>query len=353
MRILLTVTCFLIFGLQIAAQGPFNKYNPKTFEIIKFKGKIDKFPITMLLNIYPDNIISGYYFYDNIGQFIKIERSKGKSSFDLIANFDEFDLEHSPDEYELFKFSDSLDIQKSVVKARWKYSNKNLSVILIRDSTMLNWKLLRIKSIGYFKDSYFNTQTKDFSFIYPTVFSSPVLNEYFLKNSTTNKEMISFINSTKSNYILIDQNFGENITELEDCCWSEFLSTELAYISDSILTYKVNGFTYANNGFGAEAFVSLKISNGKEYTIDNIFKTNSIDTVLAILTDKYKEVIHENSNENNILSFSKNSNVFIAARGVYFRERLFKLAPYVDLFMSFKELEPYLNNELKKTINCP
>jgi hypothetical protein len=229
---------------------------------------------------------------------------------------------------------------------------------------MLDWRLLRVKTIEYFKNSYFRTQTTDFSIIYPSISSSHILNKCFLKGyELSNKQMIDFINATKSKYLLIDQNLGENISEEEGCCWSQNTSSELAYISDSILTCRFNGFTYANNGSGNEYYFSIKISTGKQITIDDILKSNSIDTVLTILRNKYKSILQQKEPDPNLppdgndapfsWDYSKNSNVFLTKTGLYFRERAYKLGRYYDLFLSYKEINDYLSASFKTTINCP
>lgn len=337
-------------SLQITAQGPFNKYNPKTFEIVKYKGTIGKHPITMILTFFPDGKTSGYYFYDNVGRLMKVVKSSEKSNVYYARNIEEFI--GNIDQYnEWFEFSDSSFYNKKIILGQWFYKDKILPFVLNRDSSMYDWRLIRLKSIGYFKNSYFNTQTKDEYFIYPVVSSSLVLNKYFLKGLS--KEMLAFINSSKSKYLLIDQNYGENTDENEDCCWSVDVNTELVFISDSIITYKIKGFTYANNGYEAESYISVKVSNGKQIAINDVFKNNSVDTVFTILKNKYSDVLKENSNENLELVFGKSSDVYLSQGGIYFRERLYKLAPYIDLYFSYKELKPYLKEEFKKTINCP
>lgn len=341
----------LILSIQIFAQDPFQKYNPKIFEIVKFKGKIGKFPITMILTFYPyTKDVSGYYLYDNAGRFINVMNQKNEKRPWLITS----DFEYTESNYrEYFQFIDSLQIHKSIAKGQWVCNKDTLPLILTRDSTMPDWKLLRLKSIGYFNDSYFNTQTRDYSIIYPSVKSSPILNNYFLKNSIENKTMLDFINTSNCNYLIIDQNFGENSSENEDCCWSDDFSSELLFASDSIITYKTNSFTYGNNGYSSETITSVKVSNGEVIKISTIINDNSIDTVLKTLNNKYKEVLIENSNENMEFEFSKYSNVYITPKGMYFRDRLGKLDPYIDVFLSFKEISKYLNEDFKKFINCP
>jgi hypothetical protein len=175
--------------------------------------------------------------------------------------------------------------------------------------------------------------------------------------------MFAFINSTNSRYLLIDQNLGEDtITTDLDGCWSFSSETELVYCSDSILTYRINGFSYCNNGYFSEKFISIRISDQKPFEIKNIFKFNSIDTVLTILKEKYKNILQNppdpklptSGNDAPYFSdYNLNSEVFITPGGIYFRARQYKLANYYDLFLSNREIQKYFNDSFKQIINCP
>src|ERR1035437_1598297 len=277
MKFKIILVYVLLINLSVIAEDrDIFKYEPSTFDIIKYKGNIGKYPITMILTFYPDNRISGYYYYDNIGRLIKIEKLKDQNSFVFQAKqIEEFEDNDNSANPEVFEFPDNLLTNKNFVKAQWSYKQKTYPVNLMRDTSMFDWRLLRLKSIGYFKDSYFKTQTTDFSIIYPSISSSSVLNKSILVNIIKDKQMIAFINSLKSKYLLIDQNFGEKTSDIEDCCWSQDGSDELAYISDSILTFRSHSFTYANNGYETESYISLKVSNGEHLTTQNIFKINS------------------------------------------------------------------------------
>jgi hypothetical protein len=45
--------------------------------------------------------------------------------------------------------------------------------------------------------------------------------------------------------------------------------------------------------------------------------------------------------------------IFLSPGGIYFRKRLFKLDPYLDLFLSFQEVKSYLKQSFKQTLKLP
>ena len=170
---------------------------------------------------------------------------------------------------------------------------------------------------------------------------------------------LKYINSSNCKYLHIYENYGEQESEIDEGgCWSSSAKTELVYISDSILTYKINGSSYCNNGYSHEEYISVKISSGEQFIISNVFESNSIDSVLNLLKSKYKDVLQEHNP--NVVSesdapyfsdYNSGTKIFLSKGGIYFRSRLFKLANYYDLFLSYKEVENYLDESFKNLIN--
>lgn len=357
MRKLIILTLILIKVSLLNAQ----EYEPKTFEIVKYKGAIGKYPITMLLTVYPDNKVSGYYYYNSTGKFIKLESAqKNPEEITLIAKqFEEFNNDNSASSNELFVFSESKPFNKEQLTAQWKYNNKTLQVLLTKDKTIGEWKMLHMQSIGFYENAEFHTQKSEYHIVYPSIGSNPILNKMIMDKWSVRNAKLSFINSSKSKYLHIYENFGENNSDTDsDGCWSSVVITELVYISDSILTYKTSGFSYCNNGYTSEDYSSFKISTGEEFLISNIIKSNSIDSVLTLLKNKYKDILQVHNP--NVVStsdapyFSNYNNktaIFLSKGGIYFRARLFKLANYYDLFLSYDEVENYLDESFKNLIN--
>ena len=168
---------------------------------------------------------------------------------------------------------------------------------------------------------------------------------------------MGLINSSENKYLLVEQNFGENTSGLDDCCWSDYRSSELVYISDSIITYCNDASAYGHNMQYYTDFISINVNNGIIYTAENIFKESMIDTVLSMLRNKYKDVLYQERNNSNAndeapspSDYTEESNIYISKGGVYFRERAYKLANYYDLFLSFDEISNYLSTSFKITI---
>jgi hypothetical protein len=350
---------FIIISSIVLAQNNPSDVSQVTFKVDKYKGSIDNSPITMLLTFFPDSNITGYYYYDKVGRLFTIKKLKGSKSLKLEA--EQIELFNNNNELrntEIFEFPPSIFENKNNIMGKWIHKGKTHPVNLTKENLEFDWRLFKYKSIGYFRNSPFSVQMKEISIIYPSISASPKLNALFLtENYLVDKNMLEFINSSESKYLLIEQNFGENIAGIEDCCWSDFRSSELVYISDSILTYCNDAMAYGYNAQYYTDFISINITNGEVYSAKNIFKEDCVDTVLTLVRNKYKNVLQQegtNSNDNVEAplssSYTKDSNIYIAEGGLYFRERLYKLADYYDLFLSYNEIRNYLKNSFKTTI---
>ncbi len=347
---------FVIISSIVLAQSDIEQV---TFRVDQYKGSIDNSPITMLLTFYPDSSISGYYYYDKVGRLFTVQKLQESKSLKLQAEqIESFTMNNESRETEIFEFPKSLYESINEISGKWIYKGKEHTVNLTRENLKFDWRLFRYKSIGYYDDSPFWEQTKDYSIIFPSISTSPKLNAHFLnENNSLDKNTIDFINSSQSKYLLIEQNFGNNTTEDDDCCWSDDAGNQLVYISDSILTYSQVWFTYGYNGFYYCNYVSLNLSDGIVYTVKNIFKEEFIDSVLTRLRNKYKNILHQEGTSTEInddapfsSQYTKDSNIYISKGGVYFNERAYKLADYYDLFLSFGEVKDYLNDSFKRTI---
>jgi len=348
----------IISSIVLAQTNDPSDVSQLTFKVEKYQGRIDNSPITMLLKFFPDSNITGYY-YDKVGRLFTIKKLNEIKSLRLEAEQIElFNNKNEPRDTEIFEFSSNIFENNNTLIGKWIHKGKTHSVNLTKENLEFDWRLFRYKSIGYFNNSPFTEQTKYISIIYPTILSSPKLNAIFLnENNIPDKIMIDFINSTQSKYLEIEQNFGENTSGLEDCCWEQNRKIDLIYISDSILTYCDVEGEYSYNAQYYTDFISINITNGEVYSAKNIFKEDCVDTVLTLLRNKYKNVLQQegtNSYDNDEAplssSYTKDSNIYIAEGGVYFRERLYKLADYYDLFLSYNEIKNYLKNSFKTTI---
>lgn len=351
-----------IFFFKLNAQDIKN-YSPTSFEINKYNGKIGNYPITMILTIYPNDSISGYYYYDNNGRFIKLHSiSNQTEDIKLVANkFEQFGTGDNVKNEETFYINENKLINKPGINGQWSYNKKKLPVNLKIDNSIGDWRILDFQSVKYYKNSEFHTQEVKQEIVFPFKNNSPTLNKTLLSKYGFSNPLINYINSTDSKFLQISQNFGENLAdENEEGCWSSNLNSELVFINDSIITYKTNGFSYCNNGYSFEEYKSFKISTGEQFQIDNVFINNSIDSVLIVLKNKYKDILQEHNP--NVVStsdapyfsdYNDKTKIFLSKGGVYFRARLYKLADYYDLYLSYKELDKYLKESFKLTINCP
>jgi len=360
MRYVLTILLFSFISSTLKGQLNDNYKKRIHFEIVKFRGKLGNHPITLLLSIYPNNYMSGYYYYDKIGRFIKVEKVKNSSSLKLKTSaFEAFEQT----QIEYFDFQDSCLSNKVNIKAQWTDGKKKLAVELHKDASKLEWRLLTINSIGLYPKSEFNVQEKDYHIIYPSIQSSPILNKYFLTKWIDSKKMIGFINCGNFNSLSIESDFGTDTLDNDIYSWNEIKNDELVYYTDSILTYYSNEFVYANNGQPWESYISIKVSDGKEIEMQDVFRSNSIDTVLSILKTKYKSILQNEPDPNKantsesgapyFSQFTKATSIFISPGGLYFRERLYKLADYYNLYLSNEEIKKNYLDSYKILINSP
>jgi hypothetical protein len=347
------IILLVIFGSVITAQTRNSaEISEVKFKVEKYQGSIGNSPITMLLTIYPDSNISGYYYYDKVGRLFILNKSRGNKNYFGAGHYkleaeqiESFRMVQQPIVMEVFEFNRSLYLNNDTLKGEWTYKGKVLPVNLIRENLKFDWRLLRYRSTGYFKNSDFPEQTEDYLITYPSTSTSPYLNAYFLNTVFSfSKNMIDFINSTQSNYLLIEENLGDNTTDEGDGYWSNNVISELVYIADSILTYCHYGATYAHNLYTYNYYTSVDPVSGEVFTVKNIFKADLIDSVLTLLITKYKNVLRQNNNTLSRSSFIENTDIYIAKGGIYFRI----LAE--DLFLSFDEMREHLNTTFRNKI---
>jgi hypothetical protein len=230
-----------------------------------------------------------------------------------------------------------------------------LPVALTKDTTLPEWRLLTITKRAYVTKPYATAQTINNTLIYPTISASPVLNTYFL--SSVDKALKTYINSetTSSRAISIHYDYGENA--IMDDGLEATKRTELVFYSDAIVTYKSTDYLYFMNGYRSESYISLNTANGQQIKIGDIFQETHINTVLTMLQNKYKTVLRNDYQEKQNIgempyykSYNQNTELFLTPKGIYFRERLYKLAPYYDLFLPYEEVKNYLKADFKKVV---
>jgi len=341
-KIILIISCTFFALLVVYAQSA-----KCQFGLIKYKGKIREYPITMFLTFYPGGSYSGYYYYDNSGQLFQIE--KGEKLNTLMS----FPIEQYPtknknaEDKELFAFVDTLSSDLMQHTGTWKKGNRTLPFLLNKDSSQMEWKYFSNSKKGRCEDEYFTSSEETISLVYPSIQSSKILNECILTKFISDKPLIQYLNSTSSYHTVIYEDIEKFCTGF----WETFLQGDVVFYTDSVLTYRLKSFTYANNGDSYDYMISMKISSGKILTYEDMFKINTIDSVLSILKNKYKKIILEETDEYNTIDMiDKSSNIYVAPNGIYFSNRFYKLAPFVHLFMSFKELEDFLNEDFKNLI---
>ena len=332
----------------------FSSDMPNSFDVRKFVGNIDKYPITMLLTLYPDSSISGYYYYDNTEGLFRVTNNGSKKAIVLEAC--PIDPADQNKEYEIFEFTDCNIRYDKHLKGNWKYKNNILPFVLNLDSLANEWRLLQIKVNEHLNQYPYYIYTENYLTIFPSFISSESINNYFLKNiELITQPMINFINSDKSKYLLIERNSNTDLTESANICWSMEWTNELVYLSDSVITYKTNYFQVCNNGYGTDEFTSIRVSDGAILGINDIFKKDKIDNVLIFLKKKYKNVLPTEENAYKYDApppsyFNRKTNIYIAKGGIYFRQRYSKLGKYYNLFLNYKETNTFLSESFKKFI---
>ncbi|HSW56032.1 MAG TPA: hypothetical protein VLH59_13165, partial [Ignavibacteriaceae bacterium] len=184
MKIKIILYVVFISSIFISQNNGQSDITQITFKVEKYKGNIDNSPITMLLTFYPDSNIIGYYYYDKVGRLFTVKNLKENKSSKLEAEQIElFTNNGESRDREIFEFSQSIFENKDNITGKWIHKNKVLSVYLTKENLRFDWRLFTYKSVGYFNNSTFTEQTKDYSIIYPSFSTNPKLNAHFLNEN--------------------------------------------------------------------------------------------------------------------------------------------------------------------------
>lgn len=349
MRYLTTLIIILKLSLSLYSQDELPKYN--VFKYGTYKGKIGNVNITMVL-FFNDTIVDGYYYYDKIGKLFPLSGSKKGLKFKLEYQDQYWNPNKNENEFFEGKISVDSGNNYSIIEGIWRKNNKTLSLSLKRQNQSIEWKFVTSGFEFYSYDKKNIPQYESRSIIYPSKKTAPELNYSVLTLIGLDNNYIDFINSSKTNNIIINEFSDHYFSGIQyDDCWHSYAVGKVIFFNDSLVCYNIEEGRYIINVhyYWESYYCTFKISNGKSVRLNQIINQEYYDNILEILKGDYKDVFtgDESEPQFEISSYS------IAPKGIYFhyQEGYMLGSRSFKLFIPYTKLKPYINNDYKYLIN--
>jgi hypothetical protein len=319
-----------------------------------FKGKIDKYPVTLLLH-HVDDKYTRYYYYDSREQLMAL--SYGVSSGDTIklgANGDEQFLLFLRDKNLWGSWQKDQQSKRLTFSATETNAPIAFSYLAISGETKLRPSL---------KDSPMDSYAA--ATVWP-VSSSPA--DAYLKKVITDSFFMARRNDdirdvlTKS----MEGDFADYLEEGGDVFDAEIKQMPLiynresttnvtvAYVSPKIVCFSAFSYSYSGGAHGnyGTTFRVVDVKRNKVLSIKDIIIPEGL-TKLPQLLEKHFRSEHDLAAQDSLQeaglfenNIEPNENFYLTAKGIGFNYTPYEIAPYVmgeiEIFIPFTELKGYL-----------
>jgi hypothetical protein len=332
---------------------------PNIFKTQQFKGLIGNIKVTMQLYFYSDSSVDGCYFYDKIGELIPLVGNVHGPNLSLHISSGKFfipPIDENEDEF--FKGKLTIDSTNNFnsFKGNWKKKDTQLSFLVQGCKTNIDWCYFSLHYKGFLVNYNNKAIEQIINFIYPSIKSSKKLNNSILslmlknENSSDFKKYIDLINlQTSKSFTIINEYDNDQIFSDYDCyCWNSRINGYISYYNDSLLSYVLKDFKYVigANGQPNDWISVFKISTGEEVHLFDILNKDYYDKISTIVSKKYGEKYFNDS----IVSYHFDS-FQVAPGGLYLIESaLCNVCIASTYFLTFKDLEPFINEPYKYLI---
>ncbi len=361
------IILFLVLFNSIKAQVWTNDY------LINYSGKIDKYPIELVLFI-DSSDCSGYYFYTKQNKPIQLEGSLTNDSIRLISSL----------YTECFEGKMSKDFRS--IQGTWTNNDGQQAFDLHPPEKE---KAIAFRYFTY-KESYFPSfmeylkEYKDFSvslnidYYLPfpiddhinsashMIISSFREDEFVFDKEVYIKEIVQY---SKDNYdslliFLQDTNsyMWENFYDYM-YTWVEDYHKKITYVDNNHIGIESSFYEYAGGAhgtYGSGGSVFL-LDENRYMRLDDLFEEADSLEIRKLFTKKLEKSVGMKEGENLVEDYyywveelDPTENFIIKEKGIHFIYTIYEIASYAsgetDLFFTYEELKPYLKENFIK--NC-
>jgi|GEM_PF-1719977 len=334
---------------------------PKTFIAQQFNGLIGNAKITMQLYFLGDSSVTGCYFYDRVGELIPLKGKINGLNISLsiesrYSNTMFYPKVASDESFNGKLFIDSLN-NFCDIKGNWRKADRTLSFSVSERKTNIDWRYFSLNYTGYLFQYNNEPLLQNVNFIYPSLRSSACLNNSIMslmlsnENSSSFKKYIELINiqSSKSFSINSEYDNDEIFSDYNCECWFSNIAGYITYYNDSLLSYSLDDFRYVigANGQPNNRTVVFKVSTGKEVHLFDILDKDYYNQISTLVSSKYGANYFNDS----IVPYRFDS-FQVAPGGLYLIESsICDACSASSYFLTYKELEPYINDPYRYLIN--
>lgn len=322
-----------------------------------FTGKIDKYPVTLILHRVNDDF-TGCYYYESSGIPMEVGGRFNNKGF--------LELSHSsPDDmdYETMEgpFTDSS------YSATWRSNGKKLylEVAQPKDPSFLTFDYVWTHGTQKIKNkenlpSHIEELSFDAKTVWPRAISShpskqliqQVIRE-FLGEKNSNEEPGKIMLRMKSKFL--NPASEDDLIELES---SEAINVEFADNRLICLAQNWSNYTGGAHGLYGTNYENIDLQNNRRLKLSDIIDTIAAKKTLEKLLEKEflkKFPLEKDEKISDVLLAEKitaTENFALNGKGIAFNYDPYEIAAYVygqiNLFIPYKQIQPFLNPRFKK-----
>ncbi len=323
-----------------------------------YKGFIDsKIPVSMDLKINKNDSLSGFYFYDNVGERIDLDGNIDNNNDIFLKETIDYDITgyfkgkrkggllygtwYNPNQTKSFDFKLNENYEHSTKLVYYKASKK----IFMYDSSDVAYYDITI-------DVCFPNQTplprgkdsiiKSLKRFYFDTFAQPNIDA----------SIDSFINDLKDDFLSNKKVFTYDEIKDDSYKWHFNLFGDPVFNqNDFLIIYKAReGYSGGAHHWYSDRFVTFDLKTGKIWRLKDIFKTDKMQALALLIRDKLRK-----KNYDCIFSYDSiepSDNFYFTTKKFTFYYDVYEVACYttgaIEVTFDFSELQNFLTDKFKK-----
>jgi hypothetical protein len=341
--------------LLIAALGSQAQKAPIT-RVYILTGKIDKYPVTFILHRINEDFFGGY-FYQSSASPIDITGKIDKNGFLKLSHLghDEKDNENIDGVFKDTSFSGTWQSKGKVLSFRVTQQN---------DASALQFDYIWTEGTKKLKDkpehmSHIEGLSYDGRSVWPTAQSNHPAKQVI--QQAIRESFGAKTGSEEIGKILVREK-NEFLSVIEDSVVTYELSNavDIAYIDDRLLSFASSNSTYSGGAHGlyGTSYFNVDLKNNRQLKLADVLDSAAAASAVGKLLEKaFKKdfPFDEGESIKDVLLVEKitmGDNFMLTGKGITFNYVPYEIAAYafgqIALYISYKDLQPYLKPGFKK-----